>query len=102
MKPEAVIWTEGKTDQQHLGRAFDKLGINGRYIFGGIDQISGDDQLLKQCIALSRVPQETTIYTRNATTAFGAMRLRWATSKWLLKNSRLARHWFLPIAAFKT
>lgn len=58
MDIEGIIWTEGKTDWQHLKRAFRALGIGTRLDFKQIDDGFGDDQLFKQCVALSRVAQQ--------------------------------------------
>jgi hypothetical protein len=55
---EAIIWTEGKTDWQHLKHAFQELGVGTRLGFHESDDDLGDDQLLKQCIALARVQQQ--------------------------------------------
>jgi DNA polymerase III delta prime subunit len=57
MKPDAIIWTEGKTDWQHLKRAFEILGTRSRIVFKESESDMGDDQLLKQCVALSRDEQ---------------------------------------------
>ncbi len=57
MGAEAVIWTEGKTDWQHLKRAFQALGVGTRLAFEEFDNDFGDDQLLKQCAGLARVAQ---------------------------------------------
>lgn len=57
MHPQAKIWTEGKTDWQHLKRAFDGLGVAKEIAFHEFDHDFGDDQLLKQCAALARVEQ---------------------------------------------
>jgi RNA-directed DNA polymerase len=54
---EAIIWTEGKTDWQHLKHAFDVLGVGPRIAFREFDGDWGDDQLLKQCEVLARVQQ---------------------------------------------
>jgi hypothetical protein len=58
LEPEAIIWTEGKTDWQHLKRAFQVLGNKSRIAFKEFEIDFGDDQLLKQCAALAHVPQE--------------------------------------------
>jgi hypothetical protein len=55
---EAIIWTEGKTDIQHLFRAKEILGAGSEISFKQLDADMGDDQLMKQCRALSMVPQE--------------------------------------------
>jgi hypothetical protein len=60
MDAEAVIWTEGKTDWQHIKRAFQVLGVGSRIKFQESGAISGDDQLLKQCQALAHAPQSRT------------------------------------------
>ncbi len=57
MDAQAIVWTEGKTDWQHLKPAFQALGVVSRVAFQEFDYDLGDDQLLKQCVALSRVPQ---------------------------------------------
>jgi hypothetical protein len=57
MDVEAIIWTEGKTDWQHLKRAFQLLGVGGRIAFAESGSVSGDDQLLKQCRALALAAQ---------------------------------------------
>jgi hypothetical protein len=57
MSVEAIIWTEGKTDWQHLKCAFQALGVGSRIGFHESDADLGDDQLLKQCSALARTPQ---------------------------------------------
>jgi RNA-directed DNA polymerase len=57
LEPEALIWTEGKTDWQHLKRAFHVLSVSNRLAFHEFEGDFGDDQLLKQCAALARVPQ---------------------------------------------
>jgi Cdc6-like AAA superfamily ATPase len=57
MNAEAIIWTEGKTDWQHLKRAFEALGASPRIVFQESDTNFGDDQLVKQCAALARVAQ---------------------------------------------
>jgi hypothetical protein len=57
MGAEAIIWTEGKTDWQHLKRAFQALDIGSKLVFEESDSDWGDDQLLKQCAALARVAQ---------------------------------------------
>jgi Cdc6-like AAA superfamily ATPase len=58
MPYDAIIWTEGKTDSQHLRRAQLELGINHTFLF---EPASGDDmgqeQLLKQCRAMAKVAQ---------------------------------------------
>jgi GTPase SAR1 family protein len=53
---DAVIWTEGKTDAQYLSRAREVLEFPYNLSFP-VSVDMGDDQLLKQCVALSRVPQ---------------------------------------------
>jgi DNA polymerase III delta prime subunit len=57
VNPEAIIWTEGKTDWQHLKHAFQKLGAGSRFQFEEFTGDWGDDRLFNQCVALSRVPQ---------------------------------------------
>src|SRR6266567_2776559 len=57
MNPQAKIWTEGKTDWQHLKRAFNALAVANRIAFHEFDHDFGDDQLLKQCAALARIEQ---------------------------------------------
>jgi hypothetical protein len=57
MGAEAIIWTEGKTDRQHLKRAFKALGIGPKLVFEESDRDWGDDQLFKQCAALARAAQ---------------------------------------------
>jgi RNA-directed DNA polymerase len=54
---DAVIWTEGKTDWQHLKHAYEALRPAFRLRFQGSFEAVGDDQLLKQCTALSKVEQ---------------------------------------------
>jgi tetratricopeptide (TPR) repeat protein len=58
MSGEAVVWTEGKTDIQHLLRAKEILGGGLGISFKQLDVDMGDDQLLKQCKALSMTVQE--------------------------------------------
>jgi hypothetical protein len=58
MTHEAVIWTEGKTDAQHVGRAHEILKPDVKIHFQPVNADMGDDQLLKQCRALAMVPQE--------------------------------------------
>lgn len=53
---DAIIWTEGKTDSQYLKRAADVLGFQPRIEFPVATDM-GDDQLLKQCVALSKASQ---------------------------------------------
>ena len=57
MPYQAVVWTEGKTDWQHLKRAFSALDIARAITFHEFETDFGDDQLLKQCVALARVEQ---------------------------------------------
>ena len=57
MNAEAIIWTEGKTDWQHLKHAFQALDIGSKLAFEESCGDLGDDQLLKQCAALARVAQ---------------------------------------------
>jgi hypothetical protein len=54
---EAIIWTEGKTDWQHLKHAFQKLGAGSQFDFEEFTGDWGDDRLFGQCIALARVRQ---------------------------------------------
>lgn len=54
---DAVIWTEGKTDWQHLKHAAGVLGFRRSLRFEEQLGDFGDDQLLKQCQALARVSQ---------------------------------------------
>jgi hypothetical protein len=54
MDAQAVIWTEGKTDWQHLMRAF-RGGT--QIAFHEAETDFGDDQLLNQCTALARIKQ---------------------------------------------
>jgi hypothetical protein len=58
MHYDAVIWTEGKTDSQHLQRAQRALNITYNFSFepAGAAEM-GQDQLLKQCRAMAMVPQ---------------------------------------------
>lgn len=53
----AIVWTEGRTDWQHLKRAFGTLRVGSRIAFHESHTDFGDDQLLKQCAALARLPQ---------------------------------------------
>jgi len=57
MDNAAIIWTEGKTDWQHLKRAFQVLDIGHNLAFEESYEDWGEDRLLKQCKALSRVKQ---------------------------------------------
>ena len=57
MDPQAIVWTEGKTHWQHLKRAFVALRVSQHIAFHESDVDFGDDQLLKQCIALAKVNQ---------------------------------------------
>jgi RNA-directed DNA polymerase len=57
MSVDAIIWTEGKTDWQHIKSAFQVLGVGGKLKFEEYDDDFGDDQLLKQCSALARILQ---------------------------------------------
>jgi hypothetical protein len=57
MNGEAIIWTEGKTDWQHLKHALRALKIRTLLDFEEFEEHLGDDQLLKQCKALARVAQ---------------------------------------------
>ncbi len=57
MNVDAIIWTEGKTDWQHIKRAFQVLGVGTSLSFKESENDFGEDQLLKQCVALSRVQQ---------------------------------------------
>jgi hypothetical protein len=54
---DAIIWTEGKTDWQHLKHAFHKLGAGSGFDFEEFTSDWGDDRLFSQCIALSRARQ---------------------------------------------
>jgi RNA-directed DNA polymerase len=54
MTADAIIWTEGKTDVQHLRRAADVLKFSRWLEFKPGE---GDDPLLKQCKALAKLPQ---------------------------------------------
>ena len=54
---DAIIWTEGKTDWQHLKRAAKELQLRKSLTFEEHHTDFGDDQLLKQCQALARVLQ---------------------------------------------
>ena len=58
MSAEPVVWTEGKTDIQHLSRAKEILGRGLGLSFKQLDTDMGDDQLLKQCRAMSMTQQE--------------------------------------------
>src|ERR1700722_19042202 len=58
MNEDIIIWTEGKTDAQYLTRARDVLKYPQTIKFELLDEM-GDDKLIKQCQALSRVPQST-------------------------------------------
>jgi DNA polymerase III delta prime subunit len=53
---DAIIWTEGKTDAQYLDRARISLAFS-RSLDFPVSTDMGDDQLLKQCIALAKAPQ---------------------------------------------
>ncbi len=53
MEPEAIVWTEGKTDWQHLKRAFQALGVGTGIAFKELDGDFGDDRLFKQCSAFA-------------------------------------------------
>jgi hypothetical protein len=58
MSPDAIIWTEGKTDWQHVQRAASALHFALQLDLGPINlEEMGDDQLFKQCKALAMVPQ---------------------------------------------
>ena len=57
MELQALVWTEGKTDWQHLKRAFDALKMGPRIGFHENEADFGDDQLLKHCQVLSQVTQ---------------------------------------------
>ncbi len=57
MDTEGIIWTEGKTDWQHIKHAFRSLNIGGSLVFRESENDFGDDQLFKQCLALALVPQ---------------------------------------------
>jgi hypothetical protein len=54
---DADIWTEGKTDAQHLRRAADVLEVPFRLNFHEDGADMGDDKLLKQCQAYARSRQ---------------------------------------------
>ena len=56
MSIRATIWTEGKTDWQHLKRSFDALGAGGQIEFKEHTVDFGDENLLKQCAASAREP----------------------------------------------
>jgi tetratricopeptide (TPR) repeat protein len=56
MSTQAVVWTEGKTDWQHLKRSLYALGAEGRVSFHETETDFGDDALHKQCLASSREP----------------------------------------------
>ena len=58
MSAEPVVWTEGKTDIQHLSRAKGNLGTRSGIVVQQLDTDMGDDQLLKQCRAMSMTQQE--------------------------------------------
>jgi DNA polymerase III delta prime subunit len=53
---DAIIWTEGKTDTQYLRRAGEVLGFQHNIDFP-VSLDMGDDQLFKQCVALSKASQ---------------------------------------------
>lgn len=53
MDPVAILWTEGKTDSQHLKKAFQVLGVGVGITFKEVEGSFGDDRLLKQCMAFS-------------------------------------------------
>ncbi|WFU33616.1 hypothetical protein QA635_03970 [Bradyrhizobium brasilense] len=53
---DARVWTEGKTDAQHIASACHALSFPFKLEYP-VSYDMGDDQLLKQCIALSRSPQ---------------------------------------------
>jgi RNA-directed DNA polymerase len=53
---DAVVWTEGKTDAQYLRRAGEVLGFQHHFDFP-VSVDMGDDQLFKQCVALSKASQ---------------------------------------------
>lgn len=55
---DAIVWTEGKTDWQHMKRAFQLLGAGERIAFHEAETDFGDDQLFKQCVALAHIPQQ--------------------------------------------
>lgn len=59
---DIVVWTEGKTDRQHLLAAHRALDIKYSISFGQIEDRkrgagSGQEALLSQCRALARLPQ---------------------------------------------
>jgi RNA-directed DNA polymerase len=53
MKVDAIIWTEGKTDVQHLKRAADVLKFARSLRFETANEM-GDAQLLKECQIVSK------------------------------------------------
>lgn len=57
LDPQAIVWTEGKTDWQHLKHALGVLKLDLRLQFRQIETDWGDDQHYKQCVALARAPQ---------------------------------------------
>ena len=61
MEAEAIIWTEGKTDWQHLKRAFQALAGTTKVAFKELEHDFGDDQLYKHCssFALEAQPRPT-------------------------------------------
>jgi hypothetical protein len=56
MTQTATIWTEGKTDWQHLKRAAQVLGKDKIIAFRELEEDMGDDRLQKTCAALSLLP----------------------------------------------
>lgn len=57
MVADAVTWTEGKTDWQHLKRAHEALKLSLPLEFNEETESMGDAMLLSQCKALARMPQ---------------------------------------------
>jgi hypothetical protein len=55
---KAIIWTEGKTDILHLSRAKQALKLESEITFKNLEVDMGDDQLLKQCNAMSLTTQD--------------------------------------------
>src|ERR1700728_664068 len=54
---DALVWTEGKTDWQHLKHAYEVLRPGLRLRFQESLEAVGNDQLLRQCMALSKIDQ---------------------------------------------
>ncbi len=70
MSFHAVIWTEGKTDWQHLKRSFALLGAGDRIGFQEHQADFGDDNLLKQLNASAKEPHSVpTIFLFDRDTA---------------------------------